>query len=286
MSRPTTRIDDLVPAEFAIPCETLTFRSLPLDCFRFPDSIVDSSRALVCIPGFAAGGRSFARLRPLSTRFDVRMISIPCETTYPGDTIEALAGITADLIATLDRPVLLGTSFGGLVAIRVAAMLGERISGLVLIAAFPGGRFLPTAGGLTALPLVQYLSPLLAPVTTRFVGGRLDRSALRAVIVEARSIPASERSRRLQTIFATDFSPLLPSISVPALVIHGTRDRLVPRSAARALAGGLPNATYREMVKAAHLPHVTHAGEIIGILRPFLEEVLTPGGATEVTSDV
>ncbi len=68
-----------------------------------------------------------------------------------------------------------------------------------------------------------------------------------------------------------DASPRLGSISVPTLVIGGTRDQCVPRLA-EALAAGVPDAEI-VVLEAAHLPFFEVPEEYLGILRTFLARV-------------
>jgi pimeloyl-ACP methyl ester carboxylesterase/class 3 adenylate cyclase len=52
----------------------------------------------------------------------------------------------------------------------------------------------------------------------------------------------------------TDVRHLLPSISVPTLILHRTEDRVVPVEAARYLAERIPGSRYRELPGSDHFP--------------------------------
>jgi len=232
---------------------------------------------LVCVPGFSASGRSFARLAPLARSFDLHFVAPPLEESYPGDPVVTQAEVVADYLKDLDRPVLLGTSFGGLVSIRAASLVGNRLSGLVLIGAFARGTgLIPSALPFMkhVLPVMQIAAAPLAPVTARVVGGgRIDDAGRRMIVEDTRTIPARERARRLRAIFRTDLTPLLREIESPTLVIHGTADRLVPAHLAREMARDLPDTSYHEIENCGHLPYVTHADAVLGILQAFLDRV-------------
>ncbi len=64
--------------------------------------------------------------------------------------------------------------------------------------------------------------------------------------------------RQLGAIWASgDRTPALRSLAVPALVIHGADDPLVPPSGGRAIAAAIPRARYVEIPEMAHdLPEV------------------------------
>src|SRR5207244_13578996 len=123
--------------EFDLPATELTVDGASLRLSRFPESNLDSSRAVVCVPGYGATGESFARLRPLARAYDLHFLTPPEEAQRARDPIGRFGQMVTAYARRFDRPVLLGTSFGGAVAIEAAASLGDRLSGLVLISTFP-----------------------------------------------------------------------------------------------------------------------------------------------------
>jgi len=69
----------------------------------------------------------------------------------------------------------------------------------------------------------------------------------------------------------TDFRADIPAITVPALIVHGTADRVLPiDSTGRLFAKLLPEATYVEIDGAPHGLLWTHAEEVNKILLEFL----------------
>ena len=61
-------------------------------------------------------------------------------------------------------------------------------------------------------------------------------------------------------------------IGSPTLVIHGSQDRYVPPSNARALAGSIPNARLRIVEGAGHLVFIERAAEVNREVVEFLAE--------------
>lgn len=264
--------------EFELPSEDLVVGGLPLREYTFPGGVRDARRTLVCVPGFSASGRSFARLAPLAASWDVRMVSGPLDSPYPGNPVESLTAVITEYVARFDRPVLLGTSFGGLVAISTALGTGRATSGLILTAAFANGTRLGTLPFMRhIIPALQLAASPLAPITARVVGGfDIDPAGRSAIIEDTVAISSKERARRLRTIFATNLLPRLREIEAPALVIHGLADLLVPRARAVEMARALPNCDYHEIRRAGHLPYVTHAEEFVEVAARFLEKVAGP----------
>ncbi|MDX2376485.1 alpha/beta hydrolase [Microbacterium sp. LRZ72] len=70
----------------------------------------------------------------------------------------------------------------------------------------------------------------------------------------------------------TDFRGDIPSIDVPAMIVHGTSDNVLPIDAtARRFRELLPEATYVEIAGAPHGMLVTHADEVNEELLAFLK---------------
>jgi peroxiredoxin len=69
----------------------------------------------------------------------------------------------------------------------------------------------------------------------------------------------------------TDFSADIPKIDVPALIVHGTADRILPiDSTGRLFAKALPSADYVEIEGGPHGLLWTHAEEVNEALLAFL----------------
>ena len=77
-------------------------------------------------------------------------------------------------------------------------------------------------------------------------------------------------ARGLELLRDSDLRPLLPEITVPALVIAGQYDRVIHPAASHALADALPNARYVEVRRAAHAPFLSHLPEFSALISDFL----------------
>lgn len=74
-----------------------------------------------------------------------------------------------------------------------------------------------------------------------------------------------------QPTWLTDFRADIPKIDVPALILHGTADNIVPiDSSGRLFAKALPDAEYLEIEGAPHGLLWTHAAEVNEALLRFL----------------
>ena len=71
----------------------------------------------------------------------------------------------------------------------------------------------------------------------------------------------------------TDFSNDITRIDVPALILHGTADRILPvNGQGRRLHAALPSARYAEIEGGPHLMCITHAAEVNRELLAFLRD--------------
>lgn len=108
--------------------------------------------------------------------------------------------------------------------------------------------------------------------TSDYLGNRLSPEALAAnkALAYAAS-PAS--SVWAQPAWLTDFRADIPKIDVPALIVHGTADNILPIDATgRQFAKALPSAEYVEIEGAPHGMLWTHGAEVNEILLGFLEK--------------
>jgi pimeloyl-ACP methyl ester carboxylesterase len=174
------------------------------------------------------------------------------------------------------RPVVVGHSFGGLVALALAEQRPDAVSALVLVApiAFPEPRLfehlflaprsLPVAG-----PLFSWIAERLP----------LDRAFLDYVqrdMFSPAPVPAAWKETfpydevRGSMVFegedAASILPLSPAgtidfsrVTLPVRILTGTLDRVVAHERqGKALARLLPNASLTEIESAGHMLHHTH----------------------------
>ncbi|MEO6411193.1 MAG: alpha/beta hydrolase [Pedococcus sp.] len=106
--------------------------------------------------------------------------------------------------------------------------------------------------------------------TDEFLGNRLSQEALEANQQLAYNA-SPHASVWAQPTWLTDFRGDIEKIDVPALIVHGTADNILPIEATgRRFAKALPTATYLEIDGAPHGMLWTHADEVNKILLDFL----------------
>lgn len=163
---------------------------------------------------------------------------------------DALAGL-ADALA-LDRPVLLGHSFGGKLAAAAAALHPDRFRGLVLVNSGGFSRYTAVARLFADVPV---LYRLLRP---RWVRRRLiPRTPLGAVLTGTDAYDQLEDvrpDRSALDLRAAGLHPSLRALHLPTLVVWGTADPLLPRSTVDRIRRLLPAAQVVWLDGAGHAP--------------------------------
>ncbi len=205
-----------------------------------------------------------------------------------GDTIDAtvlsspkprLDDSAADILSRAPpRFALVGTSYGGNLALEVALAAPERVTALWLMGCDPGppqagGPDL--AGGLEASPdavfdmlagLVVAKSAVAQAATFQAMARRVGGPA------------GAAQARALETRQAA--SPRLAALRMPALVLWGEEDALVPVTVGRALADRLPRAEFLALPGCGHLPTLEKPAESAAAFARLLQTVGTADPAT------
>lgn len=178
-----------------------------------------------------------------------------------------------DALAVLDAASaasahVYGVSLGGAIALQLALDHPARVRSLIL------GCTAASAEGASRGALVTRVRSLLPAALNRMAwkllygpGTPADRRAEDQQIV--RRTRSSRRGRRGQLTGAASFDVTgrLEEIRIPALVMHGARDRIVPAASAQRLADGIAGA------RLVMFPDAGHA-YITDVARAANQEVL------------
>ena len=185
--------------------------------------------------------------------------------------------------AGIERAAVVGSSFGGRVALEVAAAAPDRVGALVLLcAAAPGlpqtddvrafgeeeDRLLE-AGDLDAavdLNVQTWLGPEASPE----VGELVRLMQARAFDLDA----VAETLKPLPEPHAVDIEPA--ALGMPALVVGGGHDLEWFQQTARHLARQLPRAELVLLYWAGHLPSLERPDEVSRMVGEFLDRELRP----------
>ena len=228
-----------------------------------------SGPVLVYLHSAAGEGEGLELLDLLAARFDVIAPMFPGFGDSDGlDEIDDMEDATFHLLDVLERmdierPILVGSSLGGWMAAEVATRYPERVGRLVLVN--PAGLYIAGAEikDIFGRKLVDMIPDLyfddrhpMAQLMRQFEALAGDREA---------ELPFEMVRPFLQTMAATArlaWDPYLHNpklrkrlwrISAPTLVVRAVADTLIPEAHARAYAEEIPDATYFEIERAAHM---------------------------------
>ena len=237
---------------------------------------------------------TMAAWEPLASKLGETYQVIRCDFRgqifSPGEAEPRLDAHVADVVALLDalgieRVHAAGTSFGGLVAVRLAALHPERVISLAAIttgshidallwedsvlvreaalAAADGGD------GRKVLDLVmpKTYSPEFLAANAELLGAHRNQAAL---------LPAGWYrgiAAIISSLEGLDLTPDLVRIQCPTLVLATEEDRMFPLSSAQALADGIPDARFEIVPGGSHAIVIEKPGEVRRILSDFLASI-------------
>jgi pimeloyl-ACP methyl ester carboxylesterase len=253
--------------------------------------------ALLLLPGMSLNATLFPR-------FDVPTVAAEFNRSAPPrerrmepylERVDELAAHPT--WAGAARRIIVGHSFGGMLALawllRHACAGPARADGLVLVSTTAGPMFdavrvrLAGAGQLEWRIGIGPLLPLWNSATvTRGVKRLLSGGTLATTDVDFqrlslqgdlavglagwRNTDWDARRAYRGAMEGFDVRHRLHDIVLPAIVLHGARDRLFPLGEARVLAAGLPQAELRIIQGAGHVLPLTHGDAVVAAVADLL----------------
>lgn len=176
------------------------------------------------------------------------------------DSFSAMEDYAADIAALLDqleiqKAAIVGHSMGGYVALAFARLYPDRVTGLGLVSSQvladapdrKEGRYKSAAEVAD-----KGIDGVVAAMTPKFTSdARLQEFAKQ---VMERQQPAGYIGALKAMAERVDSTPLLSSITVPVVLVHGDADALIPIDRAREVKSAIPGAHLVEISGAGHVP--------------------------------
>ncbi len=235
---------------------------------------------IVLLPGIAGGWRLLAPLaRLLAKRAEVILIGLrgdrqvggPPSGQRPLDHASDVAGVLSDL--GLERPTVLGGSFGAAIALEMAIEFPRSVGTLILSGA--DGKFRPNLASQIALNVLERFplpsnSPFLNQFFNIFHGRRPEPGPMSEFLVR-RSWETDQGvvAARLRGLDGFDLTERLWEIDVPTFVLAGTRDVVIPPGRQRSLASMIPDGHFELIEGAGHVGFLTHRAEMADRIAPL-----------------
>jgi len=246
----------------------------------------DREELLFCMHGIGSCADAFLPQRDLADDLGYRLVAWDAPGyRYSADPtseqgIDGWADAAADLIISLgyERAVILGVSWGGVTATRLAIRHPKLVSALILADSSVGSGTNPKqaeamrsrAGALSELGAAEFArqrSPLLvAEAAPKQVIDEVER-------LFADSVRMPSYQWACNSMAETDHRDSLASIVVPTLVVCGDEDRVTPPKLSQELAEGIKGSTLAYVKGAGHLANQEHPADFNDIVARFAKSL-------------
>jgi 3-oxoadipate enol-lactonase len=247
----------------------------------FYDDTGNGAPPLVLVHGFPLDGRIFAhQAKELSRE---RRVICPDLRGFGRSqsgasfTIASLADDVHGLLKELDALpcVLGGLSMGGYVALAFAKKYASDLAGLILIDTRSEAD---TADGKAARDkMIQSarISGARAIADQMFPRMLSPQNQSREVGAAARQIMESQRPETIENALAAmrdreDYTGILRSIAVPALILVGEHDAITPPDMARQMNSAVPKSKLQIIPRAGHLSTMEQPAQVTAAIAGFL----------------
>jgi pimeloyl-ACP methyl ester carboxylesterase len=238
---------------------------------------------LVLVPGLAGGFGLLGPLaRLLATRFRVISYQLrgedDCFALRQRFGLRDLVNDLAEFIEwhNLERPAVLGVSFGGVLALEFAARYPNRLEELIIQGA--GARLEKTLlQQIAGIILSKYPLPSDNAFVNQFFnllfGGRQNPGPLfEFVTQQCWQTDQGVMAHRLRLVEDFNLGRRLEQIRARTLVMVGDRDLLVSEQSLRALYQGVATCKFVRLARCGHLAFVTDPNQVANEVTDFLRQ--------------
>lgn len=243
--------------------------------------------ALVLLHAFPADHRMWLPVaEKLATRYRVILPDLRAHGRSGAGSGPATMEKHADDVLTIcrdaevDRAVFGGVSIGGYVLFEFLRRHRERVAGLILSdTRAPADPDDVRANRFKSIEDARRFGP--EPFIDATLGRVLGESTRRNrpdVVAQVRTMAATMTAARIAAVqegmaARPDSTSLLPSITVPTLLLFGEEDVVTPRADAEALKRNLANSALHYISRAGHLAVFEQADDCAMLIRRFAESI-------------
>ena len=230
-------------------------------------------KQLVIIPGWGGTKESWQKFSDMAEAdFEVHCLELPCfgENPYPKEVwgVDEYADYVAKEIEELDKPIILGHSFGGQVAVNLVARKKDVCSQLILSGAAvlrpekktkkACFRFLAKIGkSFFSLPGINKAEKLAKKVLYK--------------IADSPDYNKTDGIKReiFQKITRQSQKEKLQDIMVQTLVVWGENDSYVPLEEGKLFTSIIKNSKLEIVKNGRHGLHINNTEELLKIIKDF-----------------
>lgn len=280
-------LDRLAKASFGGPANGYSSTFAHLDEYTSEYFEIGMGAPLVLIPGLAGG---IELLRPLAEQLARRFRVICFQLRGENDCFAlrrrfGLDELVSDVIEFLDfkrleRPALMGVSFGGILALELAARAPNRIEALVVQGV--GARYERSLlQRVASMVLRHYPLPNDSAFVNQFFkllfgGKNTPSSVLDFVTRRCWETDQGIMAHRFQLAETFDVRKRLTSIRSRTLILAGDRDLSLSRNGVNELSAGIRDSRSVTLTGCGHLAFVAQSERVAKEVADFLHEKPTP----------
>jgi pimeloyl-ACP methyl ester carboxylesterase len=236
---------------------------------------MSNTTTVVTIPCFSGAPWELDQLEPLAHR-PLQTMRLPEAV----DDIETYADFVAAQVDGLDDYVLVGDSFGAVVALAFATRRPRGLRGLVLSGGFAAN---PVTSPLVRAKIgaARFLpGPLYRHMTLRFHAASLaspyddegqrplGASDFRELFLK--NTPWRSYTARAHAAFSADYRDRLNRIEAATLIITPSYDKLIGPDAAEVMLDGIPDASEVVLERTGHMFRFTHPHTYAAAVESFI----------------
>lgn len=253
-------------------------------------SVEGQGEVLLFIHGWAVDSRIWLQQRQFfAPEYQVVSIDLPGhgQTPWQELSLEEIAEDFWEVLSLRKREGVrvVGSSFGGLVALKMCELDPQRFRSLTLVGSCP--KFLQSPDYPWGLSLERIAKlkeqldsnyPSIVPIFFRSLFTPRERESERFKWLQSfrknDNVPAQEALLKLlEVLSAADLRPVLRKITAPVQFINGTEDNICPRPLYDRLKQDLPQARFDWIKECGHFPFVSRPADFNPLLKIFFDVV-------------
>ncbi len=162
----------------------------------------------------------------------------------------------------IENPIIVGHSFGGAVATKLAILHPKSVSKLILVGASAIRQ--PRHRMILIKKMADFLKPIFPLKLRKFILKLLKLDKTDYVQIE---IP--ELKETFKNVISEDLKPHLSEIKLPTLVIWGEKDAVTPLGEGEIIAENIPNAKLAIIKNTGHFAFLEKPDEFIKLIKEF-----------------